>query len=150
VRKLITESSFDVKPEPTKVHETIEAPSRSLKGKIAATVILVYAILAFVLSLEGALLRRNFSIYTVIVSGLLCIGPAIGIYRRVNWCRIFLGVFFGFIFALCLILPFATDFHFRAVYLVLLLGSGLPVYLLFMYSPLKEHTRKPLQTKPES
>src|SRR5258705_110243 len=111
-----------------------------MKAKTAATLILVYSVLLFAASLWGALRAGDFSIYTIPVSGLLFIGPAIGIYRRVNWCRIFLGVWFTLILVFFVVMPFRTDFHFRPIYFAYLLGSGVPVYLLFLYSPLKDYT----------
>lgn len=116
-----------------------------MKAKTAATVILVYSVLLFAGSVWGALLANKFSLYTVPVSALLFVGPAIGIYRRVNWCRIFLGVWFVLILVFFVSMPFQTDFNFRPVYLAYLLGSAAPVYLLFMHSPLKDYTRPPDQ-----
>ena len=112
-----------------------------MKAKTAAALILLYSVLLFAASMWGALLAGNFSLYTIPVSALLFIGPAIGIYRRVNWCRILLGVWFALILVFFVVMPFRTEFHFRPIYLAYLLGSVAPVYLLFMYRPLKDYTR---------
>lgn len=113
-----------------------------MNAKVAAVVILIYSVLLFLGAVWGAILGRDFSIYTIPISALLTIGPAIGIYRRANWCRIFMGVCFASIFALCLSFAFRANFVFRPIYLGILLGSGLPVFLLFFYRPLKDYTRK--------
>jgi hypothetical protein len=116
--------------------------AHQMKAKAAATVILLYSILLFLAAVCGAVLNRDISITTILVSGVICIGPAIGIYRRANWCRIFLGICFALVLAFFLVLPFTEDeFHFRLTYLAFLAGSGFPVFLLFFYPPLRHYTR---------
>jgi hypothetical protein len=112
-----------------------------MKAKIAARFILAYSVFLFVASVWGALHNGNFSIFTVPVSGLLFIGPAMGIYRRINWCRIFLGIWFALMFVFVATLPLKSNFLVRPIYFAYLLGSGVPVYLLFLYAPLKAYTR---------
>ena len=112
--------------------------------------ILVYALVLFVEAVHGALLTGNFSIYTVPASALLFIGPAIGIYRRTNWCRIFLGFWFVLVLGFFLIMPFTGEFHFRPAYIGLLLGCALPVFLLFFYPPLKHQTQNLSQPEPNT
>ena len=112
-----------------------------MKAKVAATLILLYAVILFVECVRGALLGGDFSISTIPLTGILFIGPAIGIFRRVNWCRIFLGIWSVFAFLIFLVLPFRYEFHFRPAYLGFLLVTGLPVFLLFFYPPLKNYTQ---------
>src|SRR5262245_19788382 len=100
-----------------------------MKAKAAATLIMLYAIVLFVESVRGALLGGNFSALTIPLTGLLFIGPAIGVFRHVNWCRIFLGIWALFAFVMILVLPFRSDFHFRPAYFGFLLVTGLPVFL---------------------
>jgi hypothetical protein len=119
-----------------------------IKAKIAAIVILIYAIILFMGTLQGALLDGGFSFATLPVGVLLFIVPAIGIYRRVNWCRIYLGVWFSFALGICLIRPLNGDFQFALSYFVALVLSALSVFLSFFYSPLKDYTRK--QPQPDS
>lgn len=120
-----------------------------MKAKIAATVILIYAVILFGESVRGALLNGNHSIYTVPVTALLFVGPAIGIYRRINWCRIFLGAWAALVFVIFVSFSFRTDFHFLPSYVGYLLGTALPVFLLFFYPPLKRYTQK-VQTRQSS
>ena len=108
---------------------------------VAATVILLYSIVCSVGAVEGALRSGEFSIFTIPVSALFFVGPAIGIYRRANWCRIFLGIWFTLVLGYFLSLPFTAGFTFYVWYLALLLASALPVFLLFFYPPLKLHTQ---------
>jgi len=112
-----------------------------MKGKVAAIIVILYAVVLFAGAVQGAMLRHTLSIYTIPVTALLFIAPAIGVYRRANWCRIFLGVWAVFVFCLFVSFSFRSDFQFRLAYLGFLLGTGIPVFLLFFYSPLKEHTR---------
>lgn len=73
--------------------------------------------------------------------------PAIGIFKRYNWCRFWLGLSFSFIllqFVWPVItteaLPYDT---FSAVASILVPSFfALPVYLCFFSKPLKTYTRK--------
>ena len=121
-----------------------------MNAKAAAIIIMVYAVLLFAGAVHGALIGRNFSIYTIPVTVLLFIGPAIGVYGRVNWCRIFLGIWAVFVFGIFLSFCFRSDFVFRPAYLGFLLGSGLPVFLLFFYPPLKRYTQNVSRTEPNA
>lgn len=112
-----------------------------MKGKIAAILVLIYAVILFLGAVQGAILGRDFSIATIPVTALVVVGPAVGILRRINWCRIVLGIWAVFVFGLVVAFSFRANFHFRPAYLGWLLATGLPVFLLFFYPPLKRHTQ---------
>jgi hypothetical protein len=125
-----------------------------MKEKLAATIILAYTILLALGTTFGAILGGNFSFMSLPVYLVMFVGPAIGIMKRKNWCRVFLGCCFAFILAVSLILPVtAEEFHFKPTYLLFLLGSGFPVYLLFFWKPMKAYTEveeiEPDKTKTE-
>lgn len=114
----------------------------SMKEKIAATIILAYTILLALGVTFGAILGGNFNVMSLPVYLVMFVGPAIGIFRRKDWCRIFLGCCFAFVLSTFLILPItAEEFHFKPAYLLFLLGSVFPVYLLFFWKPLKKYTQ---------
>ena len=120
-----------------------------MKEKLAATIILAYTILLALGTTFGAILGGNFNFMSLPVYFVLFVGPAIGIMKRKNWCRVFLGCCCAFVLAVFLILPFtAEEFHFKPTYLLFLLGSGFPVYLLLFWKPLKIYTQ-PEETGPE-
>lgn len=111
------------------------------KEKAAATFILIYAIALFVGVCFGALLGRSFGAMTIPVYAVMFVGPAIGIFRRKDWCRVLLGSFCAFVFAILIIIPLRADeFHVKPAYLGLLAITGFPVYLLFFWKPLKLYT----------
>jgi hypothetical protein len=112
------------------------------KEKTAALVILIYSILLGIGASLGALLGGEFGLMTLPVYLLMFVGPAIGIMKRKDWCRVFLGCCFGFVFVMLCVLPFqGEEFHFKPVILLFYLGSGIPVYLLFFWKPLKRYTK---------
>jgi hypothetical protein len=116
-----------------------------MKEKLAATIILAYSILLALGVTFGAILGGNFSLMSLPVYLVMFVGPAIGIMKRKDWCRVFLGCCFAFMLFVFLILPVtAEEFHFKPVYLLFLLGSGIPVYLLFFWKPLKDYTKTEL------
>ncbi|MGJ8641071.1 MAG: hypothetical protein ACSHYA_16900 [Opitutaceae bacterium] len=120
-----------------------------MKEKTAAIIILAYTVLLALGVTFGAILGGNFSLMSLPVYLVMFVGPAIGIFRRINWCRVFLGCCFAFVLSIFLILPIrAEEFHFKPTYLLFLLGSGFPVYMLFFWKPLKEYT-KVVETAPE-
>lgn len=113
-----------------------------MKEKIAASIILAYSILLTLGITFGAILGGNFNFMSLPVYLVMFVGPAIGIMKRKNWCRVFLGCCFAFMLAVFLVLPVtAEEFHFKPVYLLFLIGCGLPVYLLFFWKPLKAYTQ---------
>jgi hypothetical protein len=112
-----------------------------MKEKAAAIGVLVYAFLLFGWVCWGAVLGGSFNLMTIPVYAVMFIGPAIGIYRRRNWCRKLLGAFCAFVFVLFIVMPLQSDeFHFRLAYLVYLVATGLPVYVLLFWRPLKRYT----------
>ena len=111
-----------------------------MKAKIAAAIILIYAILFFGIVVRVAFLEPTPAVFcVVIVDGILFVGPAIGILRGINWCRILFGVWAIFIFLMSVVLP--LDSGFRPLDFVLIAASGLPLFLTFFYPPLKDFTR---------
>ena len=112
-----------------------------MKGRIAAIIVLLYAVILFLAAVWGAVLERDFNLTTIPVAGLLFLGPAIGVYRRTNWCRIFLGIWALFVFGIFVYIPFSSEFHFRVLYIGILVAAGFPVFLLFFYPPLKIYTQ---------
>jgi hypothetical protein len=112
-----------------------------IKEKTAALVILIYTIVLALGTTFGAILGGNFSIMSLPIYLIMFVGPAIGIMKKKNWCRIFLGCWFTFVLSIFVILPFrAEEFHFKLTYLLFLIGPGIPVYLLFSWKPLKQYT----------
>jgi hypothetical protein len=113
-----------------------------MKEKIAATIILAYTILLALGVTFGAILGGNFNAMSLPVYLTLFVGPAIGIYRRKNWCRVFLGCCFAFVLSTFLLLSItAEEFHFKPAYFAFLLGFGFPVYVLLFWKPLKAYTK---------
>jgi len=118
-----------------------------MKAKIAATIILLYAILLFGLAVQGAFIDNHFTaLFTIPINGLLFIGPAIGIFRRINWCRILLGIFSVFVFLICMAISLRLGF--RPIHLGFLLITGFPIFLIFFYPPLKNFTKDASLPKP--
>jgi hypothetical protein len=112
-----------------------------VKAKLAASVVLLCSILLCLLAAWVALFSDKIALLAVFVVALVFIAPVIGLYLRANWCRIFLGICYTPFFIFFLTLPLSQFFYFRPVYLAALLGSAIPVFLLFFYRPLKTYTR---------